>query len=122
MCGIIFLMDNKQRETFREKLMVDRGEIAGEMMSHGGVLERGAQSRFRDIEERAACISEQWVDDKIAGHDGNLLEKIDLALDRIEAGTYGVCMSCGGEIPAARLEVKPSVSLCVNCQSMKEPH
>ena len=115
-------MDKKQAETFREKLMEERGQIAGEMMSHGGVLEKGAQSHFRDLEERAACISEQWVDDTIAGHDGNLLEKIDLALDRIDAGTYGVCMGCGGDIPAARLEVKPSVSLCVECQSKKEPH
>ena len=79
-------MDKKQAEVFREKLMEERGQIAGEMMSHGGVLEKGAQSHFRDLEERAACISEQWVDDKIAGHDGNLLEKIDLALDRIAGG------------------------------------
>ena len=118
---MITSMDKKQKEVFREKLMAERGQIAGEMLSHGGVLERGAQSHFRDLEERAASISDQWVDDKIAGHDGNLLEKIDLALERIEAGTYGICISCGGEIPAARLEVKPSVSLCVGCQSLKEP-
>ena len=115
-------MNMKRKEAFRKRLMEDRAQIAGEMISHGGVLERGAQHEFRDLEARAQGISSQWVDDRIAGDDGNLLEKIDLALERIEAGTYGVCMSCRGEIPPARLEVKPSVSLCVKCQEMKEPH
>ena len=102
--------------------MKELTEIEGEMLKHGGVLERGAQSGFRDLEERAAGISNQWVDDRIAGHDGNLIEKIDLALERLEDGSYGKCMNCGDEIPTARLEVKPSVSLCVKCQEAKEPN
>jgi DnaK suppressor protein len=40
---------------------------------------------------------------------------IDSALAKIEAGSYGVCEKCGGEIPAARLEALPATSLCVEC-------
>jgi DnaK suppressor protein len=114
-------MNEKRKEDFRKRLMEDRSQIAGEMISHGGVLERGAQHEFRDLEARAQGISSQWVDDRIAGDDGNLLEKIDLALERLEDGTYQVCANCGGRIPIARLEAKPSASLCVPCQSAKEP-
>ena len=115
-------MNMKRKETFRKRLMEDRSQIAGEMISHGGVLERGAQHDFRDLEARAAGISSQWVDDRIAGDDGNLIDKIDLALERLEAGTYDVCAQCGGKIPLGRLEAKPSASLCVTCQAAKETH
>lgn len=35
------------------------------------------------------------------------------ALDRVAAGTYGVCEVCGREIPAGRLEVRPAATRCV---------
>ena len=37
------------------------------------------------------------------------------ALDRLDAGGYGVCEVCGGPIPAARLEVRPFARTCVGC-------
>ncbi|PRZ04141.1 TraR/DksA family transcriptional regulator [Isoptericola sp. CG 20/1183] len=35
------------------------------------------------------------------------------ALDRVAAGTYGVCEVCGRPIPAGRLEVRPAATRCV---------
>ena len=75
---------------------------------------------MRDPEDRAAAMADLWVDDRLAADDGNLLEKIDLALQRLDEGTYGVCAQCGGPIPVERLLAKPSVSLCVSCQESKE--
>lgn len=43
--------------------------------------------------------------------------EIDVALDKIDEGTYGVCDKCGKSIPKARLEVIPWAALCVNCKS-----
>jgi DnaK suppressor protein len=37
------------------------------------------------------------------------------ALARIDAGTYGECVSCGGEIAEGRLNVRPEASLCIGC-------
>lgn len=42
------------------------------------------------------------------------------ALERLDAGTYGVCTSCGKQIPAARLEARPEAALCVQCQEKSE--
>lgn len=42
---------------------------------------------------------------------------IDRALSKIEAGTYGVCDSCGDPIGEARLEALPAAALCVTCAS-----
>jgi DnaK suppressor protein len=45
----------------------------------------------------------------------DLLSKANRALERIEAGTYGICESCGAAIPIERLEVLPYSTLCVEC-------
>jgi DnaK suppressor protein len=50
-------------------------------------------------------------------NDGERLEQIEAALDRIESGVYGECEECGGRIPKARLEVLPDTPYCVKCAS-----
>ena len=45
------------------------------------------------------------------------IKDIDKALAKIDAGTYGICDSCGEPIPTARLEALPASSLCVACAS-----
>ena len=48
------------------------------------------------------------------------LSQIDAALERIEADEFGDCQECGEDIATARLEVDPTVLLCINCASARE--
>jgi DnaK suppressor protein len=41
--------------------------------------------------------------------------RIDAALQRIEDGEFGFCQDCGEEIPLARLNLDPTVLVCVSC-------
>jgi len=50
-----------------------------------------------------------------AAHD-RLLE-VEAALRRVEAGTWGVCIHCGGPISPERLEALPSAQACIACAS-----
>lgn len=43
------------------------------------------------------------------------LHRIDLALARLDAGEYGLCVRCGEEIPARRLELDPAAPTCIGC-------
>ncbi len=43
----------------------------------------------------------------------DLLQKIERALKRIEAGTYGTCDRCGKPIEKARIKALPYVDLCI---------
>lgn len=45
------------------------------------------------------------------------VDDIDLALHKVEMGTYGICESCGQPIPKQRLEALPYARLCVACKS-----
>ena len=44
------------------------------------------------------------------------LGRIEEALARIAAGTYGRCEHCGGRIAATRLVVLPYAESCIDCQ------
>jgi RNA polymerase-binding protein DksA len=49
-----------------------------------------------------------------------LLAQNERALGRIDAGTYGVCESCGNPIGKARLQAFPRATLCVTCKQREE--
>lgn len=43
------------------------------------------------------------------------MQRAQRALDRIEAGTFGQCVDCGGPIAPARLEAIPEADRCTDC-------
>jgi DnaK suppressor protein len=49
-----------------------------------------------------------------------ILDEIEHALHKIDAGTYGRCDECGQQIPYERLEVRPQATLCVECKGRVE--
>lgn len=55
-----------------------------------------------------------------ATREGRFLYHIEQAIERIEAGTYGLCQECGNEIGRERLEAVPHARLCIACKSMEE--
>jgi DnaK suppressor protein len=71
------------------------------------------------------------ADDATETHDQELDETADmilaaeeadvkLALQRLGTGDYGICVDCGKEIPAARLEAIPEAVRCIEDQSRYE--
>jgi RNA polymerase-binding transcription factor DksA len=47
------------------------------------------------------------------------LKEVEHALEKYEAGTYGLCDSCGQPIEQARLEAIPQASLCMKCKAQQ---
>lgn len=47
--------------------------------------------------------------------------KLDAALARIEAGTFGLCCECGAEVEAERLDGDPAAVFCRECMNRREP-
>ena len=56
----------------------------------------------------------------IAANRLDLLTQIKRAVERIDAGTYGFCESCGKPIPKARLKAFPMATLDVACKQREE--
>src|SRR3546814_18345659 len=85
---------------------------------------RGRQARVEtDLAEPLnADSSEQAVemeDDAALEGQAALIDhqiaSVSRALERIEKGTYGECVRCGGAIAAASLGVRHEAALCIEC-------
>jgi DnaK suppressor protein len=48
------------------------------------------------------------------------VNRIAAALERMDAGEYGLCVECGENIAPARLQALPEVTTCVRCQDRLE--
>ena len=104
-----------------------------------GELETSLRERLRVLEERieqieaqleapgdddfAESASESEGDETLEETQRTALEEvvqIRHALRRMEAGQYGICEDCGEEIPAARLNVLPFATRCVDCAQSRD--
>ena len=47
-------------------------------------------------------------------------KSLELALEKIRRGTYGLCENCGTPIDPARLEAMPETTLCLQCKLASE--
>ncbi|MBB1253243.1 TraR/DksA family transcriptional regulator [Streptomyces alkaliterrae] len=56
----------------------------------------------------------------LAGNAREILYQTERALERLEAGTYGLCESCGNPIGKARMQAFPRATLCVDCKQKQE--
>ena len=70
-----------------------------------GVDDESADAGTATFEREKELSIEQNVRD--------LLQKIDRALKRIDAGTFGICERCGKPIEKARIKALPYVDLCI---------
>ncbi|HUF64311.1 MAG TPA: TraR/DksA family transcriptional regulator [Verrucomicrobiales bacterium] len=112
-------MNAKQLEEFRNELLAQREEVLRRIREHAGARPVGP-TESHDWEDEASDRTTEAVHSRLGQSEDRLLEKIELALRQISEGDYGRCLQCGADIPLERLQAKPSVSLCVSCQSAKE--
>jgi DnaK suppressor protein len=109
-------------ERFRQRLEAERAETASRIAARGRDVE--ATVRDQDGAGDAADESTLLFDRETALEDADLeretLERIDGALRRIEAGTYGISEVSGRPIPIDRLEAVPYATTLVE-ERLPEP-
>ncbi len=94
------------------RLRTRRTELVRKLAEYDSELGKPANP---DAEDRAVEREDDEVLEDLGTAGLKEIAAIDHALDRIRAGQYGICQSCGDSIPAQRLEAIPSTSLCRNC-------
>ena len=87
----------------------------GEVLTHRDNLEA-----FPDVSDQASAEVDQNFSMRIRDRERKLLKKINEALDQMNAGTYGICERCGGDIPYKRLKARPVTTLCIECKTLQE--
>ncbi|MFC8129227.1 TraR/DksA family transcriptional regulator [Streptomyces sp. NPDC057302] len=56
----------------------------------------------------------------LAANAREMLEQTERALERLDAGTYGICENCGNPIGKARMQAFPRATLCMDCKQKQE--
>jgi DnaK suppressor protein len=79
-------------------------------------LDRGQPNERVAEEDQGTVAHEEFVSMCLNHLDYSQLRMIDEALDRLESGDYGICLSCEEEIPRKRLAALPWAKYCVPCQ------
>lgn len=83
-------------------------------------LDRGGASSDDEHDPEGATLSGEWSRlEGLRSAAADDLAAVDEALARADAGTYGVCVDCGRDIPSARLEARPTATRCVECESAR---
>jgi DnaK suppressor protein len=97
-----------------------RGDIARASYDIAKGLNGSARDAGDDEADAGAKAFEREHELALSKNAQDLLEQGERALARIDAGTYGVCESCGQPIGKARLQAFPQAALCVVCKQRQE--
>jgi DnaK suppressor protein len=108
------VQQNTQQAEYRRRLIDRKGELLPSL----GIKFDTLASMGRLAEEDQAQVShDEFISLHMNKLDYEQLGLIDEALDRLEAGDYGICVACGEPISAKRLHAIPWARYCLDCQN-----
>lgn len=114
----------KELADVKAELLADRDRLASELAAtESGIADLvndSGEGAGDDVADAGSKTFEREQEMSIADNARDLLLQTDKALQRIEAGTYGACESCGGPIGKARLQAFPRATLCLECKQQEE--
>lgn len=113
-------MKKKELNTFKQLLNEEKKKILHHLEDLTDSSEADLDLSTGDSVDIAALEINQANLQKIGKRESYLLKKIDLALAKIEDGSYGVCENCGEEIGVPRLTARPVAQLCIDCKTEQE--
>lgn len=122
------VMRQQKKQVFRKRLLELGQRVKGEVASLRGTALRAsggdASGNLSNAPLHLADLGtdnfQQQVDTGILEQEQQILGAIGVALDRLDAGTYGTCEHCGKKIAEARLAAVPYASRCIACEKQEE--
>jgi DnaK suppressor protein len=121
-------LDKKDLEKFKKMLLEIRAKIAGELKHlEGDSLNTNQRDSSGDLSGYSFHMADMASDNfdreftlGLASNEQQILNMIDVALRKVEDGTYGICEECSKLIVMKRLTAMPHARLCIKCQELEE--
>ena len=114
------MLTEKELEKFQNNLLDRRVQIEKNLRGTTLELEGMRELELNDEGDYAAASAETVVDSAILVQQRKELNEIELALDKIKVGTFGICEMCEEPIGRERLEVKNFARFCITCREITE--
>lgn len=115
---------NDRQAELRSILEARRLEIVSDLQDRvrrvRSKAEPTAKSDVVDYAETAEADIQDELDFALIQMKTETLERIEEALRRLSAGTFGVCTSCGDDVSESRLRALPFAVRCTSCEQERE--
>jgi len=122
------VMRQQKKQVFRKRLLELGERLKGEvatlrgsaLRSSGGDASGNLSNAPLHLADLGTDTFQHELDTGLLEHEQQILGAIGIALDRLDAGTYGTCERCNKKISEARLEAVPYASRCIDCEEQVE--
>jgi DnaK suppressor protein len=113
-------MNKKKIAQFHSQLESIRSELLGDVEKSNQRVKESEIGQIADISDDAARAYSRQLEGELGEQEWKKLKQVDLAIEKINDGEYGICAQCESVIPEARLEVVPYTEFCTQCLSEME--
>ena len=108
---LIKMKVEKDRQQLNEQLAQIRGSRTAQERREGSPFGKREEEASETAELENLIAQEKRVLDQLVD--------IELAIKKLEGGTFGLCDKCGQRIETARLEAMPTARICMKCAQVK---
>ncbi len=109
------MQTDESLRSIRAGLVAREAELRDRLQRVQKDLRREVTPLPRDAPDAAVVMENDEILQAVEETSQAELKQLERALERLEAGTYGVCEDCGAQIERERLKVVPYASQCRHC-------
>jgi DnaK suppressor protein len=120
-------LDAKKIEFYRERLLKEKETLTEELreLNEGNLhmLQSdmsGETAHDEHLADSGTATFERERDLTLENNIKDMLDRIEMALVKMDKNTYGFCDRCGSSIDPARLKAVPFANLCITCKKEEE--
>ena len=121
---IEFSMNKVDLQHFKQLILAKKTQVSQDLeerhrVSRSDEAQESSEDRSAyslHMADRGTDAMEREKNMLLVQREGDYLDYLEEALQRVEARTYGICRTCKGQIARARLEAVPTATQCINCK------
>jgi DnaK suppressor protein len=103
-------------ESYRQALETKRSELVASSRNIDGI----AVERAADWMDEVTLANDRHLALCALTRETLLYQQVSEAIERLRAGTFGLCLQCDDPISERRLQALPWASLCLRCQEVAD--
>lgn len=104
----------------RDILVMRRDALRRALAGDLSLLKELREQSAGDVIDFALDSAQHEINSQLAEVESRELAHIEVALERMRSGNFGVCDGCNCKIPMARINALPYATLCIDCQREHE--
>lgn len=108
-------MKKSELAQYKKTLLEKKADLE-RSIGNRGITTESSTDGHGDFADRSAAANEEEISIQLKQTDSKLLRAIEDALQRVENGSYGICVECEEEIAPARLKAVPWTKVCITCK------